>query len=53
MHVGREVEVRAKLDVPAHFLAKRRKLEALEVHGEHVGRILNARAALRAHELLV
>jgi hypothetical protein len=53
VQIWRKVKLCAKRDVPHYLFAKHRKLEALEVDGEHVGGVLNAGASLSAHKLVV
>lgn len=53
VQVRREVELLAKGNVPRDFLAARVVLKALELHSEHVGRLLDAGAAHGASELPV
>ena len=53
MHVGRQVKLLPKRNVPRHLLAKHGKLKALQVYCQHIWGLLNLGGALGAYELLV
>jgi hypothetical protein len=48
-HVRAQVQLQAKLHALADFMASAKEVKALEVHREHVGRVINADALVRAH----